>query len=81
MRVLSYRKDGGPLSKSWGLFIIEIKSAFSVVLLRFENGTREAYHTHAFNATSWVLRGYLVEYIPLEDRHITLTHGRKVVEG
>lgn len=59
---MSYRKDGGPESYVWGLFIIAIKRLFSVVLLRFENGSREAYHSHAFNCFSWVLRGHLTEY-------------------
>ncbi len=61
MKILKIMKDGGPLSKVWGMFLIEIKSAFSVVLLRFSDGSREAYHTHAFNAVSWVLRGKLIE--------------------
>lgn len=63
MKIFSYGKDGGALSKVWGLFITEIKKAFSIVLLRFENGSREAYHSHAFNAVSWILKGKLVEYV------------------
>lgn len=55
-----FRKDGGPESKVW-MAGLEIKSLFSVLLLRFEDGSREAYHSHAFNALSWVLRGKLVE--------------------
>lgn len=56
-----FTKDGGPESRVWGLFLVEIKWLFSIVLLRFEDGTREAYHSHAFNAVSWVLSGRLVE--------------------
>lgn len=41
--------------------MIEIKSLFSVVLLRFKDGSREAYHDHAFNALSWVLKGRFIE--------------------
>lgn len=129
MKNLCFTKDGGPESKVWGLYLIEMKSLFTVVLLRFENGSREAYHNHAFNAISWVLKGQLREkqidgritnfaprlkpiftsrrnfhqvrstgrtwvisfrgpwrnrwneYLPAEDRTITLTHGRKVVSG
>src|SRR5690348_10763974 len=58
-------KDGGPESNVSGLFIIESKRLFSIVLLRFADGSREAYHNHAFNAVSWLLRGKLVEY-PIE---------------
>lgn len=62
MRLFSWRKDGGPESHVSGLFIIEIKSLFSVVLLRFRDGSRDAYHSHAFDAWSWVLHGRLDEY-------------------
>jgi hypothetical protein len=53
-------KDGGPESRvrMWGL---ECKGLGSILLLRFEEGTREAFHTHAFNAWSWVLAGVLIE--------------------
>jgi hypothetical protein len=63
VKILSYRKDGGMLSHVWGLFLIEIKSLFSVVLLNFKDGSREAYHTHAFNAWSFVLKGRLEEHL------------------
>lgn len=60
MKILWNDKDGGPESKvrCWGL---EIKSLFSVLVLRFDRGTRDAYHSHAFNAASWLLRGSLRE--------------------
>lgn len=61
MKILQLAKDGGPESKVWGYFLCEFKSLFSVVLLRFENGSRDAYHDHAFNALSWVLKGHLEE--------------------
>ncbi len=60
MTVKLFGKDGGPQSRVWGYFF-ELKRLFSVVLLRFEHGTREAYHSHAFNSVSWVLKGCLVE--------------------
>lgn len=60
MKLLSWGKDGGQDSTVWGLFF-EIKWLFSIVLLRFENGTRDAYHSHAFNCVSWVLKGKLIE--------------------
>lgn len=127
MKFLSWGKDGGKESHVWGLWFAEIKSLFSVVLLKFEEGTREAFHTHAFNSHSYVIYGRLQEteqasgdsrfyyqgewiftpremfhqvrsygttwvlsfrgpwsktwkeYIPAEDKHLTLTHGRQVV--
>lgn len=62
MKFLKLMKDGGPLSRVTGFFIVEMKSLFSVVVLHFAPGSREAYHTHAFNAVSWVLRGKLLEH-------------------
>ncbi len=63
MKFCKIAKDGGPESKVWGYFLFEIKSLFSIVLLRFEDGSREAYHNHAFNAVSWVLKGELNEIL------------------
>lgn len=62
MRFLYWGKDGGKESKVWGFWPVEIKSLFSIALLKFENGSREAYHSHAFNSISWVLSGRLTEY-------------------
>jgi hypothetical protein len=42
----------------WGL---ESKRFGSVLLLKFEEGTRDAFHTHAFNSVSWLLCGGLHE--------------------
>lgn len=64
MKFLETSKDGGSESTVWAHWLIEAKRLFSIVLLRFENGTREAYHSHAFNSISWVLRG------KLEERHL-----------
>jgi hypothetical protein len=60
MKILWGDKDGGPESKSW-VWGIEIKGLFSILLLKFGKGSREAFHTHAFNAISWLLRGKLFE--------------------
>jgi hypothetical protein len=62
MKFFKWAKDGGPESTVSGLFIIEIKNWFSIVLLRFAHGSREAYHSHAFNAKSWLLKGFLMEF-------------------
>lgn len=49
-------KDGGPESRVW-MWGLEIKGLFSLLVLQFKEGSREAFHTHAFNCISWVLRG------------------------
>ena len=61
MKLFKKLKDGGPKSRVWGYFLIEWKSLFSIVLLHFRNGSREAFHSHAFNSVSWVLSGQLIE--------------------
>ena len=61
MKFLRRGKDGGPESTVWGYWLFEVKWLCSVVLLRFEDGSRDAYHDHAFNAVSWVLSGALFE--------------------
>lgn len=74
MKLLKRAKDGGPQSRVSGLFIIEIKSLFSIVLLRFDDGARDAYHTHAFNAWSWVLKGHLIEMVRETYKELVWTH-------
>lgn len=57
-----YKKnDGGKESGVVGYFLIEWKPVFSIGLLRFSAGSREAYHTHAFNAYTWWLKGHVEE--------------------
>jgi len=46
----------------WGYWLIEAKRVLSIAILRLENGSREAFHTHAFNSVSWVLAGRLTEH-------------------
>lgn len=62
MKILTGQKDGGPESnvRCWG---IEIKGLFSILILCFGKGSREAFHTHAFNSISWVLKGGLDEHM------------------
>jgi hypothetical protein len=61
-RLLTVTKDGGPDSKVWAYWLLAWKALCSIGLLRFEHGSREAYHSHAFDCVSWVLKGYLVEH-------------------
>lgn len=74
MKFMYVGKDGGPESTVWGFWPIEIKSLFSVALLCFEEGSREVYHSHAFNSVSWVLSGQLEEHIPGPDCSNCITY-------
>ena len=76
MKLFTKRKDGGTESTVTGYWLVEIKSLFSICLLRFDGRSREAFHTHAFNCFSWVLRGELFETF-LDGR--TVTHRASLV--
>jgi hypothetical protein len=125
---LFYKKfDGGTKSGVTGYFLIEWKVLFSIGILHFKKGSREAHHNHAFKAFTWWLKGKVTEeklngdtkvftpslkpkFTPRENAHkvishedtyaltfrgpwkdtwnefidgekITLTHGRKVIDG
>lgn len=61
MKFFKKMKDGGAESSVTGYWLCEIKSLFSIVVLKFEGKSREAYHSHAFNCINWVVKGKLVE--------------------
>ena len=61
MKFFQKASDGGKDSGVTGFFLVELKPLFSVVLLRFSNGTREAFHSHAFNAVTFWLKGQVQE--------------------
>jgi predicted metal-dependent enzyme (double-stranded beta helix superfamily) len=61
MKMFQKCKDGGDNSHVTAYTLIEIKSLFSIILLKFAPGTRDAYHSHAFNAVTWILRGKFIE--------------------
>jgi quercetin dioxygenase-like cupin family protein len=63
MKLFSKAPDGGKDSGVTGYFLVEIKPLFSIVLLKFNKGTREAYHNHAFNAVTFWLKGDVYEHI------------------
>lgn len=67
MKFFSKSKDGGPASTVTAYWLCEIKWLFSVALLKFENGSREEYHSHAFNSSSWLLTGKLREEMLTDD--------------
>jgi len=55
------KTDGGDKSGVVGFFLIEWKPMFSIALLRFSKGSREAYHSHAFHAITFWLKGEVIE--------------------
>ena len=55
------RKDGGKDSPVDAYFLVEFKNFFSIAVLKFNKGGREAFHTHAFNALTWFIYGDLEE--------------------
>ena len=62
MKIFSKSPDGGVNSGVTAYFLIEWKGLFSIALLRFSAGSREAFHSHAFNAITWWLKGEVLEY-------------------
>ncbi len=62
MKFLQFSSDGGKKSGVKGFFIVEIKSLISIVILKFNKGSRENYHSHAFNALTWFLKGKMTEH-------------------
>lgn len=63
MKLFRKAKDGGPRSTVTGYWLVEIKWLFSIVLLKFEDGSRDEYHSHAFNSLNWVLKGEVKEQV------------------
>lgn len=61
MKFFTKAKDGGPESPVDAYFLFEIKSLLTVAILKFNKGSREAFHTHAFHALTWFIKGDLVE--------------------
>lgn len=60
-RLFFKKFDGGENSGVTGYLLIEWKKVFSIGLLHFKKGSREAYHSHAFNALTWWLKGSVIE--------------------
>jgi hypothetical protein len=61
MKLFQKSYDGGDGSGVTGYWLIECKSLFSIVLLHFSPGSRDAFHSHAFNALTWWLKGEVTE--------------------
>lgn len=60
-RLFYIKPDGGKESGVTAYFLIEWKILFSIAVLHFKIGSREAFHNHAFNALSWWLKGSVTE--------------------
>lgn len=60
-RVFYTKPDGGKDSGVTAYFLIEWKVVFSIGILHFKKGSREAYHNHAFNAITWWVSGMVSE--------------------
>jgi hypothetical protein len=63
MLIFKKKSDGGPNSGVSGYWLIEIKWLFSIVLLKFNPNDRENFHSHAFNALTFWLKGNVQEQI------------------
>jgi len=61
MKLLTKSPDGGKDSGVTAYFLFESKRFGSIAILRFDKGTREAFHSHAFNALTWWLKGSVTE--------------------
>lgn len=61
MKFFSKDKDGGPQSTVTGYWLLEIKWLFSIVLLKFEDGSRDEFHNHAFHSINFILKGSVIE--------------------
>lgn len=55
------RYDGGSNSGVTGYWVFEIKWLMSIVLLKFTPNHRENFHSHAFNAITFWLKGKVTE--------------------
>ena len=80
MKFFSKSPDGGPDSPVTGMFLVEIKSLFSIVLLKF-GGTRENFHSRAFNAWTIWLKGAVMEVIRPASGNPTLLNLRRWKAG
>ncbi len=79
MRLFYKGKDGGLESPVVGYWLIEIKNLFSIVLLKFNKGARENFHSHAFNALSWFIKGDLIEERLINNKVVYKTYKRGLI--
>lgn len=79
MHILKKVKDGGKESPVDAYFLFELKGLCSIALLKFNKGTRENFHTHAFDALTWFLSGHLVEERATPHGSILYTYKRSLL--
>ena len=60
-RLFYTKPDGGKDSGVTAYFLIEWKILFSIGILHFKHGARENFHSHAFNACTWFIKGHVTE--------------------
>jgi hypothetical protein len=73
-----YKKpDGGNDSGVTGYFLIEWKPLLSIGLLHFKKGSREAFHSHAFNAVSFWIKGKVTEIKHPNNTSLNFSQGFK----
>lgn len=72
MRFLQKTKDGGKESTVDAYFLIEIKGLFSIALLKFNKGSRANYHSHAFDALTWFIKGDMEEHRLYDNGTVTV---------
>jgi len=75
-KLFYFKPDGGKDSGVMAYFLIEWKPLFSIGILHFNTGTREAYHNHAFNALTWWIKGHVTE-IKLDNQQKDFTPSLK----
>jgi len=78
MKLFQKSPDGGKGSGVSAYFLIEWKRFFSIALLHFNPGTREAYHSHAFNAVTLWLSGTVEEQRIFSNDRKVLSSGAPV---
>lgn len=77
--LLKKTKDGGKNSPVDAYFLIESKPLFSIALLKFNKGTREEYHSHAFDAMTWFIKGDLVEDRIINGKNVYKKYTRSLI--
>ena len=71
MKIIKSAPDGGKGSGVTAYFLLEWKKGFSIALLKFNEGSREAFHSHAFNAFTWWIKGEAVETLYPSKQNLT----------
>lgn len=79
MKIFNKSKDGGKESNVDAYFLFEIKGFISVALLKFNEGTRENFHSHAFDAFTWFICGEMEEERVVDNSIIVKKYKRSIL--